>query len=89
MLDPVDGPLSGGEPSTPSTPSDPPDGVITRGCTARLGPVAPTITLTGGSMSSDVRNEVLSNSGLVLAIVTKLSRRLFCSGLGVPFRSKT
>jgi hypothetical protein len=31
---------------------------------------------------------VLSNSFLVLVVIRKESRRLFCSALGVPFKSK-
>ena len=48
----------------------------------------PTYPVAGGSMSSDDRKEVLSKSVLVLVIVKKESRRLFCTAFGVPFRSK-
>lgn len=40
-----------------------------------------------GSISSSVRNDVCSSSGFVLVMVTKKSRRSFCSERGVPFKS--
>jgi hypothetical protein len=39
-------------------------------------------------MSRDDRNDVLSSSFLVLVMVKNESRRLLCSGRGVPFKSK-
>jgi hypothetical protein len=51
------------------------------------GPLSPE-AFRRGSMSSDERNEVLSNSGFVDEMVTKASKRLFCEALGVPFRSR-
>ena len=41
-----------------------------------------------GSMSRDDKNDVLSSSLLVLVMVKNESRRLLCSGRGVPFKSK-
>ena len=41
-----------------------------------------------GSMSSDVKKDVLSRSLLVLVIVRKESSRSFCSALVVPLRSR-
>jgi hypothetical protein len=42
----------------------------------------------GGSISKEDRNDVDSRSCLVLVMVRKESRMLFCSALGVPFRSR-
>jgi hypothetical protein len=42
----------------------------------------------GGSISKEDRNEVDSRSCLVLVMVRNESRILFCSALGVPFRSR-
>ena len=41
-----------------------------------------------GSMSNDVKKDVLSRSLLVLVIVKKESKRSFCSALVVPLRSR-
>lgn len=51
----------------------------------RLPPACPVV---GGSMSSDDRKDVLSRCVLVLVMVRKESRRLFCVAFGVPFRSR-
>jgi mannitol-specific phosphotransferase system IIBC component len=43
----------------------------------------------GGSMSREDRNDVVSRSVLVLVIVRKETRTLFCSAFEVPLRSST
>jgi hypothetical protein len=86
-LDPVGGPLNGGEVSPPNTPSAP-AGVVDNGNATRLTLGLPIVKLRGGSISRDVRNEVLSRSVLVLVTVRNESRRLFCSIFGVPLRSR-
>jgi len=82
----VGGPLSGGEVKALKTLSA--VEVEDNGSAIRLVAGLPTARLVGGSMSKDVRNDVLSSSVLVLVIVRKESRRLFCSVLGVPLRSR-
>lgn len=86
MLDPVGGPLSGGDVRAPKTLSaaDAED----NGSAIRLVAGLPIANAVVGSMSNDERNEVLSRSVLVLVTVKNESRRLFCSVLGVPFRSR-
>jgi hypothetical protein len=86
VLDPVGGPLKGGDPSDPNILSDPAPGVIDSGRVTLLEPGLPSVK--GGSMSRADRNEVLSRSVLVLVMVRNESRRLFCSAFGVPFRSR-
>lgn len=95
---PVEGPLDGGLPSAANKLSAAPMGVLTpstSGSEIRL-PVglvafeAPLLiwVVFEGSMSSEDRKEVVSSSFLVLVMVKNESRRLFCSSLGVPFRSR-
>jgi len=90
VLDPVGGPLSGGDPlSDPNMLSEfsPP---VDRGSVVLLEVgllrIAPRVM--GGSISRAERNDVLSRSVLVLVMVRNESRRLFCSSFGVPFRSR-
>lgn len=89
VLDPVGGPLKGGDPSDPNILSDPMPGVVDSGRVTRLEPgllnVAPSVK--GGSISRAERNDVLSRSVLVLVMVRNESRRLFCPVFGVPFKS--
>lgn len=90
VLDPVGGPLNGGDPSDPNMLSDPAPGVIDSGRVTLLEPGLPNVapSVKGGSMSRAERNDVLSRSVLVLVTVRNESRRLFCSAFGVPFRSR-
>ncbi len=78
-LDPVGGPLSGGDDSPEKMPS--------LGALIILGLTMPPCDAVG-SMSSDDRNEVLSSSLFVLVIVRNESNRSFCWNFGVPFRSR-
>jgi len=92
VLDPVGGPLKGGgplrEPNMLSVFGPP--GEIDRGSAVLLEPGLPRVapSVMDGSISRAERNDVLSKSVLVLVIVRKESRRLFCSIFGVPFRSR-
>lgn len=94
--DPVGGPLKGGDPNTANKLSAAPIGVLTppstRGREMRLPAGLVKLELIWvvvvGSISRDDRNEVLSSSFLVLVMVKNESRRLPCSGKGVPFKSK-
>lgn len=95
-LEPVGGPLNGGEPSAANRLSAAPKGVVwppsTSGKDTRL-PAGLVIleliwAVDPGSMSSEDRNDVLSSSVFVLVIVKNESRRLFWSFRGVPLRSK-
>lgn len=86
LLDPVGGPLSGGEVNALNTLSA--AEAEDNGSAMRLVTGLPTAKLASGSISRDVRKDVLSRSVLVLVIVRNESRRLFCSVLGVPFRSR-
>lgn len=95
-LEPVDGPVNGGvwrapKPPPPLPPSAAPPPTVKpneSGSAMRAEAGLPSITLSGGSISSVLRNDVPSNSAFVLEVVTKLSRRLFCSAFGVPLRSR-
>lgn len=86
LLDPVGGPLSGGDVKALNTLSA--AEVEDNGSAIRLVAGLPTAKLIGGSMSKEVRNDVFSRSVLVLVMVRNESRRLFCSALGVPLRSR-
>lgn len=93
VLDPVGGPLKGGddplrEPNMLSVFGPP--GEVNSGSAVLLEPGLPRVapSVMGGSISRAERNDVLSKSVLVLVIVRKESRRLFCSIFGVPFRSR-
>lgn len=86
LLDPVGGPLSGGDVKAPKTLSA--AEAEDNGSAIRLVAGLPTAKLVGGSISNEVRNDVFSRSVLVLVTVRNESRRLFCSILGVPFRSR-
>lgn len=90
VLDPVGGPLKGGDPSDPNMLSDPALGVVDSGRVTLLEPGLPNVapSVEGGSISRAERNDVLSRSVLVLVMVRNESRRLFCSAFGVPFRSR-
>lgn len=58
---------------------------------ARLPPgleVVATTLPAEGSMSSNVKKDAFSSSGLVLVIVRKESSNSFCSTFGVPLRSR-
>jgi hypothetical protein len=96
VLAPVDGPLIGGDPNAANKLSAAPMGVLvppsTRGSETRLPVGLARLELicvvAVGSMSRDDRNDVLSSSFLVLVMVRNESRRLLCSGRGVPFKSK-
>ena len=94
---PVGGPLNGGDPNAANKLSAAPRDVFvppsTRGSDMRL--VASRLVrseliceVAVGSMSRDDMNEVLSSSFLVLVMVKNESRRLLCSGRGVPLRSR-
>lgn len=85
-LDPVGGPLNGGDVNALNTLSA--AEAEDNGSAIRLVAGLPTARLVGGSMSKDVRNDVFSRSVFVLVIVRNASRRLFCSILGVPLRSR-
>jgi len=77
--------LSGGEARVARSASPAPvPGTATR---LPLGDAKARALVVGGSMSNSVRNEVCSSSGFVLVMVTKKSRRSFCSARVVPFRS--
>lgn len=93
---PVGGPLKGGEPNAASKLSAAPNGVLappsTKGSETRL-PAGLVIlelicAVAAGSMSRCDKNDMLSSSVLVLVMVKNVSRRLFCSDRGVPFKSR-
>ena len=86
LLDPVVGPLSGGDVKALNTLSA--AEAEDSGSAIRLVAGLPTAKLAGGSISKDVRKDVFSRSILVLVMVRNESRRLFCSILGVPLRSR-
>lgn len=50
--------------------------------------VVATMLPTGGSISSNVKKDAFSSSGLVLVIVRNESSNSFCSTFGVPLRSR-
>ena len=87
-------PLSGGELSAARIPSAGPGPASSPGRETRLPPGevdvcnCSTVPLAGGSMSSEERKDVCSSSGFVLVLVTKESRRSFCSLRDVPLRSR-
>jgi hypothetical protein len=83
----VGGPLSGGDVKALNTLRSAAE-VEDNGSAIRLVAGLPTAKLIGGSMSKELRNDVLSRSVFVLVMVRNESRRLFCSILGVPFRSR-
>ena len=90
------GPLKLGDPNAANKLSAVPIGMLAppsvRGSETRLpaGLVKSELicAVVVGSMSRDDKNEVLSSSLLVLVMVKNESRRLLCSGRGVPFRSR-
>ena len=91
VLDPVGGPVKGGDPSDPNILSDPVLGPVDSdsGNMTLLAPGLPSVSsVNGGSISRAERNDVLSRSVLVLVMVRNESRRLFCAVFGVPFRSR-
>jgi len=77
--------LSGGDASVAKSASP---GLMPGDATRLLfGAVRARALVVEGSISSSVRNDVCSSSGFVLVMVTKKSRRSFCSARGVPFKS--
>lgn len=80
------GPLIGGDVNAPNTVSA--AEADDSGSAMRLVDGLPNAQLVGGSISKDVRKEVVSRSVFVLVMVRNESRRLFCSILGVPLRSR-
>ena len=94
--EPVGGPLAGGGVKVPKILSEAlellwvaarRDGRLARLADGLVTPVKD--PLAGGSMSKVVKKEVACKSSLVLVIETKVSKRLFCSARGVPFKSRT